>query len=282
MLHNDHNFDPYETFSFTLDIVSPEETLLLVKRGDVTISDPVDADFVLSSKSHNTEEVDILNKFLDSVPAFKAASEEDGAVSVTLTLEQLNNYGFTMEETEELVGEDLDNDNEAGESEEHRELVDRESPVEELEISDSSIEDPLAIFDKESPESDYSDSSSAYVESILSKLKQKTQYSPIVSLYVSTDTSLEEGAQWGEILQKLIRLLRQQTTQMTPAEIQNFLSQYDKGTKSSLQEFSKFALSSGNFGFGISGNTPVIFYKTGNEPVDLNAKTLFFDALGLI
>ena len=281
MLHNAHNFDPYETFSFTLDM-SPEETLLLVRRGDTTVSDSVDADFVLSSKSHNTEEVDILNKFLASVPAFKDASEEDGAISVTLTLEQLNNYGFTMEETEELVGEDLDNDNEAGESEEHRKLVDRESPVEDLEISDSSIEDPLAIFDKESPESDYSDSSYAYVESILSSLKQKTQYSPIISLYTSNDINLEEGAQWGEILRKLIDLLKHQTVQMTPQEIQNFLSQYDKGTKGSLQEFYKFALSSKNFGFGISGNTPVIFYKTGNEPIDLNAKNVFFDALGLI
>lgn len=111
--------DKTAIFTFTLLYRDEDEKVILITSGEIPAKTEEEADSVLSSKNEDeSSAVDqIVSKmFKDTEPG----SEE----SITASLQEFEDkYEISLEELEEEVGEDLDNDQEKGESEEHVEKV---------------------------------------------------------------------------------------------------------------------------------------------------------------
>lgn len=111
--------DKNAVFTFTLLYRDEDEKVVLIKSGETPAKSEDEADSVLTTKVE--EEASTVEKIMSKL--FKdceAGSEE----SITASLQEFEDkYDISLEELEEEVGEDLDNDNEAGEDQKHVEKV---------------------------------------------------------------------------------------------------------------------------------------------------------------
>ena len=137
----------HELFTLTL-IADGENSKLLVSTSDEPAKDDEDASGII----YKEDLPELFDEIVNKIPLFRNA--EDGSEeSVSHSTEDfLNLYDLDLydiiERGEELLGKDLDNDNEEGESEEHVEKVQRgDADPYGIYNSDINTEDALAHID---------------------------------------------------------------------------------------------------------------------------------------
>lgn len=170
--------------------------------GEVPAKTMEEAEQVLSDS--NVAESEIIDKLVSAIPDF--SDPEPGLeASITRTLEQLENeYGFTLEESEEIVGADLDNDNEngPGDDPEHVAIVnkldtgesepgeyDKYNPFISRNFPETvSLTDPLAYFLADNASAVNYDPVSAVIQQLDEAVRPETVVQTILSKVVSPDT----------------------------------------------------------------------------------------------
>lgn len=140
-------------FTITYLFKSPEEKVILFKRGDVPAKDEEEADASISTKSE--EESDAVEKVISSISIFKDA-EEGSEESITKELRELEDeYGFTLESVEEEVGKDLDSDEEDPKKDEEDKDIEDEEPSEEEDKSELNSKEDIEIVKEKEPVVNY-------------------------------------------------------------------------------------------------------------------------------